>query len=158
MAMAAAESGRIIAQSAEGLLRIWRLARATARRDVFPGLLDGIVGQFFERAGRLLAAGAAPEEAWRGIVGPLRWSPRAGARELTGEWAIAMEVLAAACESFDAAPEVASWMARAVAEGERSTATLERSEPKLAPGVLVVHVLGELRPPPRFEAEEEQDA
>ena len=124
MALGPVPSGRAIEQSAEELLRIWRLARAAARREIFPGLLDGVMGAFFARCGQLLAGGGEAEEVWPGLVGIVRWSPHHGARELTGEWAIAMEVLSAACESFEADPKVAEWLARAVAAAEKGTASI----------------------------------
>jgi len=111
MALGAAQCGRAIEQSAEELLRIWRLARASARQEVFPGLLDGVMGAFFARCGRLLADAGKPEEVWPGLVGQVRWAPRLGAQDLTVEWAIAMEVLAAACESFGAENAAAEWLA-----------------------------------------------
>ncbi len=155
MALDAAHGGKVIEQQAEELLRIWRLARATARPHVFPGLLDGVMGGFFARAGRLLAAGASPEEAWNGLSGLVRLAPTLGARELTGEWAVAMEVLSAACESFDAAPQVGEWLARAVAEAEKGTsamvADLSGSKPE---GIVVVTVHGEMQAPHRAVPDE----
>jgi hypothetical protein len=151
MALGPVPSGRAIEQSAEEILRIWRLARASGRREIFPGLLDGIMGAFFARCGRLLAESGEPEDVWPGLVGVVRWSPRHGARELTGEWAIAMEVLTAACESFQAQPEVGGWLARAVAAAEKGTALLaeRRKGPPLPDGVVVLVAYGELGPQQR---------
>jgi hypothetical protein len=151
MALGAAPSGRAIEQSAEELLRIWRLARAAARREIFPGLLDGVMGAFFARCGQLLTEGSGPEEVWPGLVGIVRWPPDHGARELTGEWAIAMEVLTAACESFGADPKVAEWLARAVAAAEKGTAAIRqrRGKPPRPEGILLLSVHGELGPPRR---------
>ncbi|HET6922012.1 MAG TPA: hypothetical protein VFI16_02575 [Anaeromyxobacteraceae bacterium] len=146
MALGPVPSGRAIEQSAEELLRIWRLARAEARREIFPGLLDGVMGAFFARCGRLLAESGAPDDVWSGLVGIVRWSPAHGARDLTGEWAIAMEVLSAACESFEANPKVAEWLARAVAAAEKGTAAIrERSKKPVQPdGILLLVVYGDL--------------
>ncbi len=156
MAIDATQTGKLIEQSAGELLRIWRLARATARPQVFPGLLDGVMGDFFERAGRLLAAGAAPAELWSGLRGLIRLSPRLGARELTGEWAVAMEVLSAACESFDAAPEAGEWLARAVAEAERGTSALGADPSHAKPdGIVTIVVHSEMQAPRRAAAEDQ---
>lgn len=148
MALGAAPSGRAIEQSADEILRIWRLARASARREIFPGLLDGVMGAFFARCGHLLAEGGEPETVWPGLSGIVRWSPRLGARELTGEWAVAMEVLGAACESFQADPHVGEWLARAVADAEKGTAQLgERpGNPPRPPAVVILYAYGELGP------------
>lgn len=148
MALGPVPSGRAIEQSAEELLRIWRLARAAARRDVFPGLLDGVMGAFFARCGRLLAKGGEPDDVWQRLVGIVRWSPHHGARELTGEWAIAMEVLSAACESFEADPKVAEWLARAVAAAEKGTAAIaeRRGNPARPDGVVLLFTYGEAAP------------
>lgn len=154
MALGGVPSGRAIEQSAEELLRIWRLARATARREIFPGLLDGVMGAFFARCGQLLAEGRAPEQVWPGLVGIVRWPPDQGAGELTGEWAIAMEVLTAACESFGADAKVAGWLAGAVGAAEKGTAAIRepgaRSPRPEGIVVLAVHgVLGPQRRGPR---------
>ena len=151
MALGAAQSGRVIEQSAEELLRIWRLARASNRREVFPGLLDGVMGAFFARCGRLLAEGDPPEQVWPGLVGVVRWAPRLGKGELTGEWAVAMEVLTAACESFGTEPAVAEWLARALALAEKGTASLydERPDPPSPDGVVLIEVPGDMHVPRR---------
>ncbi|HVP68762.1 MAG TPA: hypothetical protein VMT17_16025 [Anaeromyxobacteraceae bacterium] len=141
-------AGRVLEQSADELRRIWRLARAASRNGVFPGLLDGVVRSFFANAGRIMAGGGQPAEAWKAASGPLRASGRLGVAELTAEWAVAMEVLAAVCESFGADPGVAEWLARAVAEAERATSALA-SAGELPAGMLVVHVLGDMPPPRR---------
>ncbi len=155
MALDAAESGKVIERSAGELLRIWRLARASARPQVFPGLLDGVMGDFFTRVGQLLSDGASPEEAWKRLTGIVRHSPRLGAKEFTGEWAVAMEVLSAACESFDAAPEVAEWLARAVAEAERGTSGIgSDSRPPTPEGIAIAVLHGEMQLPRRFAKEE----
>jgi hypothetical protein len=148
MALGPVPSGRAIEQSAEELHPNVTLARASARREIFPGLLDGVMGAFFARCGRLLAEGSGPDEVWPGLVGIVRWSPRHGARELTGEWAIAMEVLSAACESFEADPKVAEWLTRAVAAAEKGTAAIRerRKKPVRPDGILLLVVYGDLGP------------
>jgi hypothetical protein len=157
MALGASQSGRAVEQSAEELLRVWRLARASARPEVFPGLLDGVMGAFFARCGRLLADGGKPEDVWPGLVGLVRWAPRVGAKELTTEWAIAMEVLTAACESFGSEAAAGGWLARALALAEKGTSTLrdERPDPPRPDGVVVVMVLGEMQAPRRLSRGED---
>jgi len=146
--------GRILEQSSEELRRIWRLARASSRTGVFPGMLDGVISSFFAGCGRLMSQGSAPEEAWGSTRGMIRTSEKLGAAELTAEWAVAMEVLAAVCESFSAEPAVAEWLARAIAEAERATSRLPAGE--LPKGVLPVRILGALAPPRRAQKDPAQ--
>ena len=61
--------GFFVRQHRDELTRIWRMARAEARPEVFPGLLDDVVGSFFETCADLLSRGAAPEEVWAGVAG-----------------------------------------------------------------------------------------
>jgi hypothetical protein len=144
------QSGRIVEQSAAELTRIWRLARAASRQKVFPGLLDGAMQSFFASAGRLLQAGGEPGAVWSSVAGTFRLSPELGPGEATAEWAVAMEVLAAVCESFGAGPAVAEWLAKAVAEAERrSTALAGGDGSARPPGLVVVRIHGEMPPPPR---------
>jgi len=143
-------AGRLLEQSADELVRIWRLARSSARQEVFPGLLDGAMPSFVREAGRSLASGAAPEAVWPAVAGVVRLSPRLGAAELTAEWAVAMEVLAAVCESLGAEPAVAEWLARAVGESERATSALAVGETsRRPPGVVLVRLHGTPPPPKR---------
>lgn len=152
-------AGRILAQSAEELTRIWRLARASSRRQAFPGLLDGVVPSFLAEAGRILAEGGPPEAVWPAVAGTLRLSPSLGPAELTAEWAVAMEVLAAVCESFGSEPAVAEWLARAVADAERgSTALANGGGASRPPGLLLLRVLGEMSPPKRVLRAAGEDA
>jgi hypothetical protein len=144
-------SGRILEQSADELTRLWRLARATSRRDVFPGLLDGTMPAFVREAGRALVAGKPPEGVWPAVTGLLRLSPPLGGAEITAEWAVAMEVLAAVCESFGAEPSVAEWLARAVGEAERATTAIAGGDVARRPaGVLVARLHGPMPPPKRL--------
>jgi hypothetical protein len=145
MALSAAESGRAIEQASAQLLRIWRLARAAARRAPFPGLLDGITGDFFARSGRLLAEGGSPEDLWGGLAGVVRWPPRLPGEEFAAEWALVQEVLAAACRSFGAEPAAEDWLARALAAAVKGTSALRRPAPSSPrpEGVLVVLLFGE---------------
>jgi hypothetical protein len=71
-----------------------------------------------------------------------------------------MEVLAAVCESYSADASVGEWLARAVAEAERSTATLSPGSEGTAvlSGILQVRILGEMAPPGyRMRAQEGAD-
>jgi len=156
MAVSLSDSGKILEQSAETLLRIWRLARAASRRQVFPGLLDGLMGEFLTTSGRILSAGGPPEDVWREVTGLVRWAPENADKEITHEWAIAMEVLAAACESFDAEVAVAGWLARAVAEAEKGTTTLRDRAREAPQGVVTVLLFGDLRPPKRMAGDDER--
>jgi hypothetical protein len=154
--MEAKAFGRALRRSAPELTRVWRLARAQANRPVFPGLLDGLVPSFLVEAGRLLGEGAAPEEAWSCTGGALRVGPGNSAEELTVEWALLMEVLAAACESFQADPAAAAWLARAVATAERGTTRAGTGQAEGLPaGVLLVHTLRAAPPPARGTANPE---
>ena len=157
MAAGTKAAGRILEQSAGELLRIWRLARAASRSGVFPGLLDGVMASFFSSAGAAMAAGSPPEDVWKGVSGMIRTSDTLGAAELTAEWAVAMEVLAAVCESFSAEPAVAEWLARAVAGAERATTGLSEAKASAPSRVLEVHILGEMPPPRRVRASAEAD-
>ncbi len=77
MTLEARRAGDAIARSAGDLARVWRAARLQARPDVFPGLLDAVVQDFFARAGELLAAGRDPALVWPSTVGLARLDPRA---------------------------------------------------------------------------------
>lgn len=150
MAVSLLDSGKILEDSADTLLRIWRLARAASRRQIFPGLLDGLMGPFLITSGRILSAGGTPEDVWRQVTGLVRWAPENADQEITHEWAIAMEVLTAACESFDADAAVGGWLARAVAEAQKGTVAL-RDHVQVAPqGVVTILLFGDLRPPRRM--------
>ncbi len=144
------QAGRTLEQSAPEIVRIWRLARAASRHGVFPGMLDGVMASFVRNAGRAMAEGGEPESAWKAVRGAVRLSDRLGPAEPTAEWAVAMEVLAAVCESFGAEPAVGEWLARAVGHAERATAALASGDRGAAPaGVLGVLVLGDMPPPGR---------
>ncbi len=110
MSLDAQRTGEVI-QAAEGeLIRIWRSARSQARRGVFPGLLDGIMGDFLHRAGIALAEGRDPESVSEEIEGAVRIDPmqRGGsAMEIETEWMVAAEVLRSVCEALDADPSQA---------------------------------------------------
>jgi hypothetical protein len=143
--------GRALRRAAPELTRVWRLARAQAQRPVFPGLLDGLVPSFLGEAGRLLVEGGDPGAAWGSTAGTLRLASADGGEELTVEWALLMEVLGAACESFQAEPAVGEWLAKAIAEAERGTAAVASGVEgaPLPPGVLAFRTLRATPPPER---------
>jgi hypothetical protein len=148
MAADKVQSGRAIEQGAPELLRIWRLARAAAKRELGAGLLDNVMGDFLTRAGKLLGDDKTPEEVWQGVVGILKVSPQKGPDALTEEWAIAMEVLTAACEALEAEAEVGDWLAKAVAAAEKGTlAALEKKE-SAPDGLMVLHSYTQVMPIP----------
>jgi hypothetical protein len=138
--------GAFLQQQADELTRIWRLARADARRDVFPGLLDDLVQPFFWLAGAELAAGSPPEAAWRGLAGLVRWPPSVSPAEHTEEWALMLEVLRAACESVNAAPDAAAWLAQAAAAAEAGTAALATAPHGAPEGIVVAVVFSSAQP------------
>jgi hypothetical protein len=144
------QAGKVLSHATPELLRIWRLARSTARPQVFPGLLDGVMGDFLARAGKLLRSGAPPEDVWPGVAGTIRWSPAGGGEELTTEWAVAMEVITAAIDSADFDPSIGEWLARAIATAEVSTARIG-VEPtaRPPPRIVLVRVYSSLARPQR---------
>ncbi len=127
--------GLFLETQAPELTRIWRIARAQARTGVFPGLIDDLVQGFFERAGHLVAAGGRPEEVWSGLVGALRCHPGLGSAEITQEWAVLLEVLAAACESVNAEAAVGEWLTRAAAAAESGSVLVATHGAGHAPGI-----------------------
>jgi hypothetical protein len=138
--------GLFFCSQAEELTRIWRLARAATRPDVFPGLVDALVRPFFERSGELLARGGTPEDVWQGLVGLVRWPPALSPGELTHEWAVMVEVVGAGCESVNAAPAAAEWLTRAVAVAERGTVALAAGQGLAPEGVVTTVVFSSVSP------------
>jgi hypothetical protein len=135
-----------LASQAEELTRIWRLARAAARPEVFPGLIDALVMPFFLRASELLPAGAAPEEVWAGMAGVLRWAPAVKLVELTNEWEVLVEVVNAACESVNAGVDAEAWLTRAVDAAEAGAVAIARGERAPPTGVVAVLVFSSVAP------------
>jgi hypothetical protein len=138
--------GMFFRGQAEELTRIWRLARAAARPDVFPGLVDALVHPFFERAGDLLASGGAPEEVWHGLVGLVRWPPALSPGELTHEWAVMVEVVGAGCESVNAAPAATEWLTRAVNIAERGSVAIAGGHGLAPEGIVTTVVFSSVSP------------
>jgi hypothetical protein len=145
--LCASKVGLFLQQQSDELTRIWRMARASERAGVFPGLLDDLVVRFFPRAAELLGRSAAPEELWQGLCGVVRWPPPLAPNELTEEWAILLEVLSAACESVNADPSVSSWLSRAVAACEVGTAALGGGRGKSPDGIVTALVFSPIEPP-----------
>jgi hypothetical protein len=133
-------------QQSDELTRIWRMARAAERPDVFPGCLDDVVVRFFARAANLLAGGAAPEDLWGDLCGLVRWPPALAPGELAEEWAILLEVLSAACESVNADPSVSAWVERAVAACQAGTSALAGGRGKAPRGIATALVFSPLEP------------
>lgn len=150
--------GLFLQQQSEELTRIWRMARASERPEVFPGLLDDVVGRFFARAADLLAGSAAPDELWRGLRGVVRWPPPIAPGELTEEWAILLEVLSAACESVNADPSVSTWLTRAVAACEVGTTALAGGRGKAPEGIVTALVFSPIEPRHRRDEKGENAA
>jgi hypothetical protein len=151
VSLASEKVGLFLQSQADELARIWRLARAGARPDVFPGLIDGLVAAFFLRAGELVATGAPPEAVWRGLIGLVRWPPSLAPAELSEEWSLMAEVVGAACESVNAAPEAVAWLARAAAAAEAGTAALAGGHGATPEGIVTAIVFSSVSPRQRAE-------
>jgi hypothetical protein len=65
------------------------------------------------------------------------------------------DVLAAACESVNAAPDAVSWLARAAAEAEAGTASLGR-DAAAPPGIVKALVFSSVAPRQRGAGDEQQ--
>ena len=79
-------------------------------------------------------------------MGVVRWAPSLAPAELTHEWAVVMEVVTAACESVNAAPQAAEWLARAVGAAERGTAALDAGRGEAPSGIVTAVVFSNLSP------------
>ena len=156
--LGAGKVGLFLRQQSDELTRIWRLARASERPDVFPGLLDDVVARFFARAADLLAENTPSDELWRGLCGVVRWPPPLAPGELTEEWGILLEVLSAACESVNADPSVASWLTRAVAACEVGTTALAGGRGKAPAGIVTALVFSPIEPRHRRDEKGENAA
>jgi hypothetical protein len=140
-------TGEAIAAASGDLARIWRAARLEARPDVFPGALDGLVEDFVANVGQALVLGRTPREAWDRTEGVVRIDRAAEARaegELTAEWRLLGEVLAAACDTLDTDPAAADQVAQTVEEGRRGTEGLR--EGRGSRELVVVLLLSGFRP------------
>jgi hypothetical protein len=120
-------TGAALVAAVDELVRVWRSARGAARPGVFPGLADGLVGPFVERAGSALAAGEPPLGPWPRTVGAVRLDPKdvdASVREIEAEWDLLVEVLRASCEALDSDPAAFEWLEKAIATARAGTAAL----------------------------------
>ncbi len=141
-------AGEALARAAPELARLWRGARRHARPDPFPGLLDGIVEDFFARAGEGLAEGRDPALVWPEIVGTVRFDPKAAFRsqdEIELEWDLVDRVLASARSALRA-DDAAEWLSRAVVIARNGSRTVHAHAGP--PGVVVVWLLSGLAPTP----------
>ncbi len=113
----ARRAGEAMAASAGDLARLWRATRMQARSDVWPALLDGVMDDFFARAGEALAQGRDPALVWPALAGTVRLDPRDEDRsraEIDAEWEIAERVLLSACEALAGGEEAREWIGRAL--------------------------------------------
>lgn len=142
--------GDAIAGSAGELVRLWRATRAQSRPDVWPGLLDGLVDDFFVRTGEALARGRDPALVWPSTAGLVRIDPHGRERcraEIDAEWDVVASVLSAACEALDAGEAAGEWLARAIVIARAGSRTLDRGGgPR---GIVVAWVLSGLAAPRR---------
>jgi hypothetical protein len=139
-------TGAAIAEAAADLARIWRGARSDASPETFPGAIDGVVELFVRRAGDALATGGDPGDAWAQALGVVRLAAAPGEAErgIEAEWRLLGEVLAAACDTLEAAPSGADFLARAVDAARRGIGALRAGSGP--PGVVVVYQRSGLRP------------
>ncbi|HUL58135.1 MAG TPA: hypothetical protein VLU43_02605 [Anaeromyxobacteraceae bacterium] len=127
MSLDALQLADVLRSSGAELARIWRSARAEARRGVAPGLLDGVVSAFLEGVAFMLEADGEPAAAWRDAVGVVRFDARdrpRSAAEIDAEWTILGAVLDAACEALEADPGPRAQLAAAVAAGRAGVTDL----------------------------------
>lgn len=132
MSLGARAAGEALATASGELTRIWRAARAEARLEVSPGLSDGIVERFVAGLGEALVMGRAPEEVWERAEGVVRLDRAAEGRaedELQAEWRLLGEVIAAACDALEAAPDVTDVAARAVEAARRGLDAIRERAP-----------------------------
>jgi hypothetical protein len=142
----ARRAGDALVRASGELVRIWRSARAQDRPAVFPGLLDGLLPDFFLRAADGLGAGRDPALVWTECEGIVRLDPRdldRSREELDAEWDLAEQVLVSACEALEAGDAASEWLARAIVIARTGSRTLDaRSGPE---GVAVVWWLSGFR-------------
>ena len=139
--LGADKMGVFLRQHREDLTRIWRLARADARPDVFPGLLDDVIGAFFESCGDLLEAEGPPEQVWTRLSGLVRWPPSLAPGELNEEWSVLGDVLSAACESVNAKETVKEFLSRGIEACRAGTASLGGAGRRHAPAAIVTALI-----------------
>jgi len=138
------EMAEVLQVQAGEMHRIWRLARHSIQPDLLPGLSDGVMGSFFAALGPALASGAKPESPVAALRGVVRVPPAGGDAVLIEEWAMARQVLRAACESLGASEEVEHWLDRAGTAAEEATARARSGAPDAPRGVVPVRVFAGL--------------
>lgn len=134
-------TGAALVAAADELVRVWRSARHAARPGVFPGLADGVMGPFLERAGSALAAGAPPLGPWPRTAGAVRLDPKdvpASVREIEAEWDLLVEVARASCEALGSDPAAFEWLEKAIATARAGTSALPDRAARPA-GVVIVY-------------------
>jgi hypothetical protein len=138
------EMAEVLQVQAGEMHRIWRLARHSIQPDLLPGLSDAVMDSFFAALGPALARGAAPEAPVAALRGVLRIPPAGGDAVLAEEWAVARQVLRAACESLGASEEVEHWLDRAGMASEEATALARLGAPGAPRGVVAIRVFAGL--------------
>ena len=142
MSLDALQLADVLRSSRSELERIWRAARAEARRGISPGLIDGIVPAFLAGIVAMLEMDGEPSSAWREAVGIVRFDSRdraASAAEIDAEWAIMGAVLASVCRALEAEPPTGVRLAEAVAVARAGAADVLTG--RGPPGVLGLPVL-----------------
>jgi len=138
------EMAEVLQVQASEMQRIWRLARHSVQPDLLPGLSDAVMDSFFSALGPALQRDAAPEEVARALRGVVRLPPQGGEALLAEEWAVARQVLRAACESLGAGPEVERWLDRAAHAGQEAAARALAGAPEAPAAVVPVRVFAGL--------------
>jgi len=138
-------SGEALRAVSGDLARVWRASRYVAGPVAFPGLLDGVVEEFFERVAETMLLGRSLEDVWASTRGVVRIPAGDRARvDLLAEWRLAGEVLLSACEALQVSREAALGVEQAV---ETAMGGIDRLvEGHGPPGILAVRQLGGFRP------------
>ncbi len=152
MSLGAAQTAAAIRAASAELARIWRQARLQARAGVFPGLIEGVVPDFLDRAAAALETGADPATVWAATTGAVRVDPRErrrSAAEIEAEWTIFGAVLDAVCEALSTDAAVRERLAAAVASARAGAADI--AEGRGPNGVVVALALSGTGPARRME-------
>ncbi len=136
----------LLRQHRDELTRIWRMARASARPEIFPGLLDGIVPSFLDRCADHLARGGPPEDVCAALTGVVRWPPALAAAETKTEWTILGEVVAIACEALECDPAVVRWLRDAASACRDCVGAIAHGRGRRPPGVVTAIVYSSVAP------------
>lgn len=153
MTLAPRATGDALRSASGEVVRLWRVARASARLGVFPGLADGLVASLVERAGdALVEDGGDPAAVVAGAAGAVRVDPRSrdgSAGELDAELAILGTVLETVCAAISAASRARAFLADVVAAARRAAPGMAAGRPPA--GVLVVLALSGTAPARRSD-------